>query len=110
MRNEKRNWPKRLLIVLCVLAIVWIAGCGVIYAQMRKPPEQFGMFMKNLPGPVAFLLFPFETLWTRARAGTLQPGDAAPDFALAKLHESERVRLSELNRGRPVVLLFGSYT
>jgi hypothetical protein len=42
------------------------------------------------------------------------PGSPAPDFALRRLGpdrrpSAERVRLSEL-RGRPVALVFGSYT
>jgi len=39
--------------------------------------------MAKMPSPVPFLLFPFETLWTRARAETLNVGDPAPDFSLA---------------------------
>ena len=64
----------------------------------------------EMPGPVPFLLFPFETLWTHARAGNLQVGDAAPDFSLLKLDKTERVQLSALNKEQPVVLVFGSYT
>jgi hypothetical protein len=66
--------------------------------------------MAKMPGPVPFLLFPFETLWTHARAGSLQVGDAAPDFSLLKLDKTERVQLSSLNKEQPVVLVFGSYT
>ena len=37
-------------------------------------------------------------------------GDEAPDFDLPVLHgDGERVRLQDL-RGRPVALIFGSYT
>lgn len=36
-------------------------------------------------------------------------GDMAPDFCLPRLDGSGKVRLSDL-RGRPVVLVFGSYT
>jgi hypothetical protein len=65
---------------------------------------------EKLPGPVAFLAFPFETMWMRARAGTLKVGDPAPDFSLQKLHEDERIQLSALHQKQPVVLIFGSYT
>lgn len=100
-----------LLPALCVLAVVWIAASAYLYKVMKRPPEQFGQFMAKLPGPVPFILFPFETLWLRARAGTLQIGDAAPDFTLAKLDHSETVQLSSFTRqNRPVVLIFGSYT
>lgn len=93
-----------------VLAILWAIGCGIIYSYMRKPPETFGQFMTKIPAPVAFLAFPFETMWMRARGGTLQVGDRAPDFQLLKLDKSEQVRLSTLNQQQPVVLVFGSYT
>jgi hypothetical protein len=67
--------------------------------------------MAKVPGPVAFLVLPFETLWTRARAGDLQIGDVAPDFALIKLDKSAQMQLSALTaERRPVVLVFGSYT
>ncbi len=47
-----------------------------------------------------------------ARRDELAPkvGDEAPDFQLPILHaEGDTVRLSDL-RGRPVALVFGSYT
>ena len=61
-------------------------------------------------GPVPFLLFPFETMWKHARAGTLHNGDAAPDFRLPLLDGSSSVELSSFRGNRPVVLIFGSYT
>jgi hypothetical protein len=42
--------------------------------------------------------------------GTLQPGDAAPDFDLRKTKSDERVSLSAFRNRKPVALLFGSYT
>jgi hypothetical protein len=77
---------------------------------MRKPPEEFARFMTRVPGPLAFMLFPFKALWTHARAGSLRVGDAAPDFILSTVDKSEVVQLSALNRQQPVVLIFGSYT
>ncbi len=96
---------------LAVIAPLWIVGCGAIYAMMRKPPEAFAGFMAKVPGPVAFLAFPFETMWTHARAGQLHVGDPAPDFSLLKLDKSATMQLSTMTaQGRPVVLIFGSYT
>lgn len=103
-------WNKHTLGILCLGAAVWGLGCLFIYAQMGKPPEQFGRFMMKLPGPVAFLAFPFETMWMHARAGTLEVGDRAPDFRLTNVDHSGQVQLSDLNRTLPVVLIFGSYT
>lgn len=100
-----------LIRTVSVLAIVWLLACAALFHIMRQPPETFGRFMAKLPGPVPFLVFPFETLWLRARAGTLHVGDAAPDFSLAKLDKTAQIRLSEFkDQGRPVVLVFGSYT
>jgi len=94
-----------------VIALVWVLACAALYDVMRRPPETFARFMAKIPGPVAFLVLPFETLWTHARAGGLQVGDAAPDFSLMKLDKSASVQLSGLTaQGRPVVLIFGSYT
>jgi len=78
---------------------------------MRRSPEQFARVMAKIPGPVPFLIFPFETLWVRARAGTLQVGSPAPDFLLTKLDKTAQIQLSSLTtQNRPVVLVFGSYT
>lgn len=96
---------------LCVIAVVWLATTAYLYSVMRRPPEDFGRVMAKIPGPIPFLIFPFETLWLRARAGTLQIGDSAPDFKLAKLDHTDRVQLSSFaGQQRPVVLIFGSYT
>jgi hypothetical protein len=110
--NTKHKFARRTLVrVLGVLALLWVTACGAIYATMRQPPETFGRVMARVPGPVAFLAFPFETLWTHARAGTLQVGSPAPDFLLTKLDKSSQIQLSTLTAQRqPVVLVFGSYT
>ena len=110
--STNRATLKRVLVrAFAVIAVVWLLGCGALYHIMRQPPETFGRFMAKLPGPVPFLLFPFETLWMQARAGTLHVGDSAPDFSLARLDKSATVQLSSLTaQGHPVVLIFGSYT
>jgi len=96
--------------VLGVLAVLWVLGCAALFEVMRQPPETFAGVMAKMPGPIPFLLFPFETLWTHARAGTLRVGDTAPDFSLLKQDKSESIQFSALNKQRPVVLVFGSYT
>jgi hypothetical protein len=99
-----------MLRVLAGLAVIYLSFAGFIWWAMRQPPERFGRVMMHMPGPVPFLLFPFETLWLQARAGHLHVGDQAPDFSLTKLDKSAHVQLSELNKQQPVVLVFGSYT
>ena len=109
--NTKRDWKKPLFTTVSLLALLWLFACGALYGIMQRPPETFAAFMAKVPGPVAFLVLPFETLWTHARAGTLEVGDPAPDFSLTKLDKSARIQLSALTAQRkPVVLVFGSYT
>lgn len=102
---------RKLLLSFLVAVIVGYFAFGVfMWRTMHQPPEAFARVMSRMPGPVVFLLFPFETLWTRARAGTLNIGDPAPDFSLQRVDKSGSVELSALNRQQPVVLVFGSYT
>jgi hypothetical protein len=83
--------------------------CAGFYVAMLQPPATFGGVMARTPMPL-LLALPFETMWTRARSGALEPGDPAPDFHLPTLDHSSAVRLSSFRGDRPVVLVFGSYT
>jgi hypothetical protein len=104
-------FKKPLIATVCVVAALWLFASASLYGVMQQSPEHFARVMSKIPGPIPFLVLPFETLWMRARAGSLQIGDPAPDFSLAKLDNSDHVQLSSLNAtGRPVVLVFGSYT
>jgi len=100
---------KILLRTAVVLFVLWLGFVGLIAHEMRKPPEQFGRFMKHMP-VATFMIAPFETLWTQARAGQLQRGDMAPEFRLTTLDKSSEVTLSSFRDKSPVVLIFGSYT
>ena len=95
--------------IIAVLAAVYIALSAGLFWAMCRPPEQFGRFMRHVPMP-AMLVFPFKPLWYVARKGSLQVGDAAPDFSLPTTDEKETVQLSSLRGQMPVVLVFGSYT
>lgn len=101
---------RRILFRVAVAAVtvyaVLVAG---LYWAMSQTPDAFGRMMAHVP-MVSMLVLPFETLWTQARAGRLQPGDPAPDFSLPALDHSAQVQLSLLRGVRPVVLVFGSYT
>ena len=101
---------KILLCTVVVLVVAYAAFGAFMWHTMRQPPEDFARVMAKMPGPVVFLLFPFETLWKQARAGTLRVGDPAPDFSLAALDHTGSVQLSALAKQQPVVLVFGSYT
>jgi hypothetical protein len=109
--NAKSGIVRIIVIISCVLATLWVMCCVGLYSVMRRSPEEFGRVMAKISGPIPFLVFPFETLWMRARAGTLQVGSPAPDFSLTKLDKSTTLQLSALTaQNRPVVLIFGSYT
>lgn len=96
-------------LALAAVPAAYALFLGVTYGAMKQPPEQFARYMSSLPGPTMALL-PFAPLWNSARAGALGPGDAAPDFDLPSLDRTERIRLNEFRAGRPLVLIFGSFT
>jgi len=104
----RKPTKRTLSIVTVVLLLLWGSFLLVIGWAMRQPPEKFGRMMSHMPMP-AFFLFPFETMWTHARAGNVQVGELAPDFRLPTLDHQSEVDLALL-RGKPVVLVFGSYT
>lgn len=95
--------------VLGVLGLAWLLFAGLAFRAMSAGPEAIGRFMAPLPMPL-MMVMPFRTLWNVARAGTLAPGDEAPDFELPTLGGGAPVRLSSFRGDRPVVLIFGSYT
>lgn len=94
-------------VAVAVVAYVSLVA-GMSWA-MHQPPEKFGRVMSKVPAP-AYILLPFETLWTHARVGRLHIGDPAPDFNLKTLDKSSHVQLSSFRGDKPVVLVFGSYT
>lgn len=91
------------------LLLVYAAFIGFIFIAMHQPPDRFGQIMARVPGPL-FGVMPFEPLWNVARAGALEVGDIAPDFALQTADRKSRVQLSSFRGKQPVVLVFGSYT
>jgi hypothetical protein len=107
--HKRSPWKKVAAISLAVLFVVWAVLVAFIWRAMHRPPEDFGRVMKHMPWQV-FLVVPFETMWTHARAGSLHVGDTAPDFTLSKVDKSSILRLSDLNAKKPVVVIFGSYT
>jgi hypothetical protein len=97
------------MIVASVCFVLWIGFVSYIAWAMRQPPEVFGQVMARMPMP-AYFVIPFETLWSRARAGRLEVGDVAPGLTVKHLNETTPVNLGSLWAERPVVLVFGSYT
>jgi hypothetical protein len=99
---------RKVLLVAAVLVVLDLTLCAGAYVAMLQPPDVFGRIVSKTPFPL-MMAVPFETLWNSARGGQLKPGDPAPDFRLPSLDHKSTVQLSSY-RGRPVVLVFGSYT
>jgi hypothetical protein len=107
--KRRKNWKRRLVQTGASLLGLYCAVLAGFDYAMHQPPETFSRVMMHV-GPVPFLLFPFETMWKSARAGSLHVGDMAPDFTLPLLDRSGSVTVSSFRSGKPVVLIFGSYT
>jgi len=55
-------FTRRLLSRLLVCLVIVYAFFGAyVWWAMHQPPEAFGRVMARMPGPVVFMLFPFET-------------------------------------------------
>jgi cytochrome oxidase Cu insertion factor (SCO1/SenC/PrrC family) len=90
------------------LGFLYFMFLVAMFGVMQQPPQRFGQIMRHIPMPLLAIV-PFESMWNSARGGTLNVGDQAPDFTLPRSDKSGDVTLSSL-RGKPVVLVFGSYT
>jgi hypothetical protein len=106
MKKITKRW---LGITLGAVVCLWLGFVAYIDRAMHQPPEVFGHVMARMPMP-AYFLFPFETMWSDARKGTLSVGSTAPDLTVKKLEDKSPVMLASLWAERPVVLVFGSYT
>lgn len=94
--------------IVGTLGFLYFVLLLAVFAVMRQPPTRFGQIMRHVPIPVLAIV-PFKPMWDSARGGNLYVGDRAPDFTLPRSDKSSDVTLSSL-RGKPVVLVFGSYT
>lgn len=101
------KWSLRFVALLAGLYVVLFA---TVLTAMLRPPDQFGLVMRYLPGPLVWGGLPAPRMWLWARGGTLAEGQPAPDFTLPMLDTKEQVTLSSHRGNRPVVLVFGSYT
>lgn len=81
---------RRWAVAVAAAAALFAGGFGVYYVLVREGVIRYNRF-------------------DRRERGTLKVGDRAPDLQLAG-YGAEPVRLSELWRERPVVLIFGSCT
>jgi hypothetical protein len=104
-RTGSEMWKQ----VLLVAGAAYGMFLCFLFIWMCQPPMVFAGMMKYMPGPL-YLTFPFETMWTHARAGALEPGQVAPDFELPTADHKSQIQLSSFRGSKPVVLVFGSYT
>ena len=95
--------------IVGAIALLYVGSAAALFAVMNQSNTVAGKGLSMVPGP-AFMVLPMETMWVTARRGRLEVGQEAPDFDLALRDGSARMRLSSLRGGRPVVLIFGSYT
>jgi thiol-disulfide isomerase/thioredoxin len=98
-----------LLRIGVTLAAAYVAFGLTVFALMHASNPVAGKTL-SIVGAPAFILLPMERMWVTARRGSLRVGQEAPDFELPTRDGRSKVRLSSLRGGRPVVLLFGSYT
>ena len=82
-----------MLRIVLIVAGVLVAGAAAFALIMIGPHDLIGMLRYD----------------TR-RQGRLKVGDHAPDVALVGLDGSTRVDLLDAAQGRPLVLVFGSFT
>jgi len=80
---------RKILIVVAVLVAAFLA-----LAAIRIGP-------RNIIGMIRY---------DQRKEGALKPGDAAPDVALVSLDGKTPERLSDRVGGKPLILVFGSYT
>ena len=108
MTSRAGRWLRLVRSIAVVAAVVYVVFIAAMFVVMMQPPQRFGQIMRYFPMP-AMMIVPFEPMWNAARGGELRVGDEAPDFTLPRSDKSGEVRLASL-RGKPVVLVFGSYT
>jgi hypothetical protein len=93
---------------VAALAVVYVLLSAGLYLVMLRTPGQIAAVFNHVPWPF-WVALPMRPMWLHARGGTLQVGDPAPGFDLPTWDRKSRVSLAAL-RGKPAVLVFGSYT
>jgi hypothetical protein len=80
---------RRVLLIIAVLLV----GVGALIAWKIGPRNVIGMLR-----------------YDQRKEGSLKVGDRAPDVSLVSLDGKTPVHLSEHVGGKPLILVFGSYT
>ena len=95
---------------VALVAALYLTLSAAVAGIMLQTPDRFGQIMKHVPMSLVWGVLPGRSIWLWARSGSLAVGDRAPDFTLPTYDHSGQVSLSSHRGGRPVVLVFGSYT
>ena len=80
---------------VAVVLFLLVAAFAVLSFMAGSPKDAYGMVRYALP---------------HMHRGTLKPGDDAPDARLVMLDGVGSFHLRERTAGRPLVLVFGSFT
>ena len=81
--------------MVAVGVLLLIAAFAVLSFMAGSPKDAYGMVRYALP---------------HMHRGTLKPGDDAPDARLVALDGAGSFHLRERTAGKPLVLVFGSFT
>ena len=100
---------KTVLKVAAVGVGLYVAITAVFFVVMSQTPEKIARTMMHVPW-AACRVFPLRMVWMRARSGSVEQGEMAPDFSLESPDHKSHFQLSSLRGQKPVVLVFGSYT
>jgi hypothetical protein len=84
-------WKLTIGIVLALLVLVFVG----LSLMAGSPKDAYGMVRYALP---------------HMRTGKLKVGDDAPDARLVALNGSDHFHIRERTSGKPLVLVFGSFT
>jgi hypothetical protein len=81
---------------------------------IKKIAIALGLILVGVVAVVVFRIGPRNILgmirYDQRKEGTLRVGDAAPDVELVALDGARRLRLKDSVGGKPLVLVFGSFT
>ena len=81
--------------IAAVLGVLLLAAFVGLSVMAGSPKDAYGMIRYALP---------------YMHRGKLKPGDAAPDAALLALDGRDKFRIHDRIGGRPLMVVFGSYT
>lgn len=107
---------KKVFVVMGVSVLLFAAGAlafsDSLYPSGRALPRRIleGIRKDMALGRPIFSRIIQRIKYANNAEGKLQVGDMAPDVRLLTAHGNSEIRLYQLLRDKPLVLIFGSYT